>query len=98
MVSAGFKTLGKNDGGHNCPFTYYCSTAPTAISEALVMTLVGASEVGWKRTEALARACLILVKAVVSSSVHAGMLDGRFVCLRREFRGWIVVAQFGIVT
>ena len=47
-------------------------------------------------SEVLARACLILVIAVVASSVHAGTSSGCFVSLRREFRGWIVVAQFGM--
>ncbi len=50
-----------------------CRTAPTAISEASVIILVGASGVGWTRRDASARALFTLLKAVIVSSVHSDL-------------------------
>ena len=54
------------------------------MSDASVITLVGASRVGCTSSEALARACLTLLKAVVVSSVHSSASEGCFVVLRTE--------------
>ncbi len=80
----------------NCPLMCCCKTAPTAASEASVMTLVGALGIGWTSSVALARACLTLSKDAVVSSVHGGESDGRFVCLRRECSGCKIAAPPGM--
>ena len=56
---------------------------------------VGASGVGWKSSEALARAFLILVNAVVVVSVHAGASAGLLVCFNRVLSGWMIL-QLGM--
>ena len=54
------------------------------------------------RSEALARACLTLVKTAMVSSVHSGVLEGRLVRLGREWWEWRewrvcrIVAPFGM--
>ena len=54
------------------------------------------------RSEALARACLTLLKTAMVSSVHSGVLEGRLVRLGREWREWRewrvcrIVAPFGM--
>ena len=42
------------------------------------------------------RAFLMLENAAMVVSVHAGLSEGRLVCLRREWSGWIMAAQFGM--
>ena len=49
---------------------YCCKTAPTAVSDASVMRQVGASESGYDRREALARASFVALKAARAESVQ----------------------------
>lgn len=53
------------------------------------MMHVGASETGWLRSEALARALLMLENEALAASVHAGASEGLLVCFRSELRGWM---------
>ena len=55
----------------NVLLQYCCSTAPTAQSEASAIMQVGAWGLGCTRRVASARACLIVLKAVVASSPQA---------------------------
>ncbi len=67
----------------------YCwSTAPTATPEASVMRQVGASWTGWQRSEALARASLMVGNAAVVELDHSKQSEGLLVRLSRSLRGW----------
>ena len=77
-VNSQKSTTGEAESVHHCPLTYCWSTAPTATatSEASVMIDVGASGIGWNRSEAMAS-----VKAVEVSLVHVSASEGHLVCL-----------------
>ena len=49
----------------------YCSTAPIAMSDASVITLIGAPGLGCTRSVALARASLIARKEVIAAGFHS---------------------------
>ena len=67
--SAGLSFLEKYEMGHQS-FPMHCwRKAPTAMSKASVMMLVGTSGFGCERRVALVRASLIVVKAAVAFSL-----------------------------
>ena len=68
-VSAGVIFLKKNEIGRQLSLTS-CETAPTAVSDASVMRQVGASESGYDRKEALARASFVPMKAARAESIQ----------------------------
>ena len=79
-VSAGFSARENNANGHHCPSICCGSSAPTEISNASIIKLVGASKIGLTRSVVLARVCLNISKAAMASSAHSGAWEGRFVC------------------
>ena len=72
----------------------YCwRTAPTAESDASVMRHVGASGLGYERSEALASASFVALKAAKALSFQVSVWDLGFDEVRSEWRGCIRLAQ-----
>ena len=63
----------KNARGRYMPSMYCFSTAPTAISEASVIMLVGATGSGYASKQALARASLMALNADLVASVQSSV-------------------------
>ena len=75
LVSHGLSVFEKKARGFQLLLMSCCKTAPTALLEASVMILVGASGVGYERREVFAMASLMSLKAFrVSSSQFNGCL------------------------
>ena len=79
LVSAGDNFLEKYESGVHCPLINCCRTAPTAISEASVLMLVGAFATGWFNRVAFDRAVFAAWKAsdalVVQVNVLVDLVD-----------------------
>ena len=60
----------KYESGHHFPSKYCCSTVPIATSDASVITLMGASDLGCTSNVVFAKASLISSKAEVAVVVH----------------------------
>jgi len=67
-VSAGVIFLEKKEIGCQAPLLCCWRTAPTAVSDASVIRQVGASGVGYERSEALARASFVALKEARAAS------------------------------
>ena len=93
--SAGLSFLEKYEMGHQS-FPMYCwRTAPTAMSEASVMMLLGVSGFGCEKRLALARASLNVAKAAVAFSLHSTVLVLALEVDSTSLSGWRASAQFG---
>ena len=82
--------------GCQCCSIFCCNTAPTAVSEALVIIQVGAPDLGWKRRVVLAKASLLVWNALVVCSLHYSSLCGVEVVDSKSLKGWSKWVQPGI--
>lgn len=71
LHSLGWGVFERNPIGRSWPLTWCCRTAPTAVSEASTIMLVGTSKHECEREEAVAKAALHFSNAARVVSVHS---------------------------